>query len=206
MGPSCWSPGAAPRCYGSQLTDTQVRVVERLHGVVGHRTVLTQACTLLDQLDLPGAAPLLRASGGTDLVADRTATRDQQLLDRPTRTHDGGDELAMLSSTVDLASLAWSQPGGSPVLAVWSAALASIELLPPARARLLRLPEQLPLTDAQVRRFNGRVASCGGSDRFAPLVLAPRTLRVVAAPMPGGGPRRLRLPHADLDADRSASP
>lgn len=180
------------------IADTHVRVVERFHGVIGRRTVVTQALTLLNELDLPGAAQLLRASAATGVVDHQVGEAAQRLLDRLARTHGGGDDLAMLSSAVDLAELEWSRPGGSPPLAVWYAGLAAVDLVPRARRSLLGLPDPLPVSDKQVDGFNDLVAPRGRSDVFTQLKMSGRTLKEVAEPMLCAGPDVLRLPGRDV--------
>lgn len=180
-------------------SDTSVQVVDRFHGLVGRRTIDTQALLLLDQLDLPGAAQLLQASAGAGLHAARVGELASDLLASLARSRPAQDPLARLHTAVDLAEVEWSRPGGSPAEAIWYAMLAVVELLPGAWTHIHPDREEIRLDEDRVNQFNRAVDRGRFDDEYTALRSTPRYLRERAAPLLTAAPGMLSLPGRSVD-------
>ena len=172
-----------------QPVDTRVREVDLFHGVVGRRAIELQAISLLDQLDLPGAAQLVRAAGRAGVLSPQVQATADRLLDRLSRVTAPQTPMDAADAALDLAEVEWSRPAGSAAEALWYAALCAVDLLPAAWAAAHPERRVGRLERETVDRFNrhlGRGAALrslvlndGDAQRAAELLsAAPAEVRV----------------------------
>ena len=193
------SPGPAVRRTRQPASDTSVQVVDRFHGLVGRRTIDTQALLMLDQFDLPGAAQLLQASASAGLHAASIGELASDLLASLARSSPAQDPVARLNTAVDLAEVEWSRPGGSPAEAIWYAMLAVVELLPGAWSHIHPERREIRLNEDQVKQFNRAVDRGRFDDEYTALRSTPRYLRERVAPLLTAAPGVLSLPGRSVD-------
>ena len=187
---------------GMNIVDTRVRPVEQFHGVVGRRTLDQHALELLDALDLPGAAQLVRASRQAGLAGTAEWRLADELLALLARNTPASTAIDRLAVAVDLAEVEWSRPGGSHAEALWYAVLAAVELIPVAWCEQHGERALPDVDDEAVQRFNAAVADDHDpADGLPDLAMTPRYLRERALALLLAGPPRLSLPGRTVNVE-----
>ena len=181
--------------------DTRVRPIRRFHRLVGQRTIDQQAVQLLDDLDLPGAAQLIRATEAVTPDRGTVGKLADELLTGLARQQPAETAMEQLVAAVDLAEVEWSRPGGSRAEALWYASMSVVDLLARAWAdHHGNGPWPTAFRDL-ADTYNDALPTARRDAPWPQLSVAPRVFPEVA-PILAAGPAKLQLPRRGVNLAR----